>query len=99
MMEETISHASASTAVKKATTVPTAQSLKYAGSVGKRYENNLCLRLLNLSTTMTHASSHQGHVKDDCPEPDKCFNCRQEGHTSADCPEPEKCRKCRKPVR
>ena len=93
MMEETISHASASTAVKKATTVPTAQSLKYAGSVGKRYENNLCLRLLQWPSC-----SLQGHVKDDCPEPDKCFNCRQEGHTSADCPEPEKCRKCRKPV-
>ena len=40
----------------------------------------------------------EGHVKDDCPEPEKCFNCRKEGHTSSDCPEPEKCRKCRKEV-
>ena len=155
MMEETISHASASTAVKKATTVPTAQSLKYAGSVGKRYENNLCLRLLQwpscllssgscegwLSRTrqvlqlpprrshlrwlpwagevqevqetgkmigsacctnllpinlVPHVCSCQGHVKDDCPEPDRCYNCREEGHTTADCPEPEKCRRCRK---
>ena len=36
--------------------------------------------------------------QDDCPEPEKCFNCRQEGHSSSDCPEPELCRKCRKPV-
>ena len=42
-MEEMISHASASTAVKKAITVPTALSLKCAGSVEKRYENKLCL--------------------------------------------------------
>merc|ERR1712013_738501 len=33
---------------------------------------------------------------DDCPEPDRCYNCREEGHTTADCPEPEKCRRCRK---
>ena len=38
----------------------------------------------------------QGHTRDDCPEPDKCFNCREEGHTTAECPEPEKCRRCRK---
>ena len=38
------------------------------------------------------------HDQDDCPEPEKCFNCRQEGHSSSDCPEPELCRKCRKPV-
>ena len=38
----------------------------------------------------------QGHVRDDCPEPDKCFNCREEGHQTADCPEPAKCRRCRK---
>ena len=43
-----------------------------------------------------HACSIQGHVKDDCPEPDRCYNCREEGHTTADCPEPEKCRRCRK---
>ena len=29
------------------------------------------------------------------PEPEKCFNCRQEGHSSS---EPGLCRKCRKPV-
>ena len=40
--------------------------------------------------------SIQGHVRDDCPEPDKCFNCREEGHQTADCPEPAKCRRCRK---
>ena len=36
----------------------------------------------------------QGHTRDDCEVPDKCFNCREEGHTSADCPEPVKCRNC-----
>ena len=36
----------------------------------------------------------QGHTKEDCEVPDKCFNCREEGHTSADCPEPVKCRNC-----
>ena len=35
-------------------------------------------------------------MKDDCPEPEKCFNCRQEGHNTNDCPEPEKCRRCKK---
>jgi len=35
-MEETTSHASASTAAKKAITAPTVRSQKSAGSVGKR---------------------------------------------------------------
>ena len=32
----------------------------------------------------------------DCPEPEKCYNCRKEGHSTADCPDPEVCRRCRK---
>ena len=59
-MEQTISHASASTAAKKATTVLTAQSLKYAGSVGKRYENKLYLRLYYNDSCFLSSGSCEG---------------------------------------
>ena len=87
---------SASTAAKKVTPPLTALSQRSAGSAGNRYDKYCLLLQFTLIILNPHAFSPQGHVKDDCPEPDRCYNCREEGHTTADCPEPEKCRRCRK---
>ena len=38
----------------------------------------------------------QESLVSECPEPEKCFNCRKEGHSTAECPDPEVCRRCRK---